>query len=184
MIIWLLIILLPTLAIVLAVMTVLFAFALVNRIRCYKKIKQICKRKKYKITFPRKLLASFFKYSNQPDIVIETPDENYLVRFITCAEKSLFYKFPTAEWYVSFERILSSPINPTGRFKHLPRFDEKYNSENGSVENKYIMVFAPRMPKVNYLDVKNPDQAVVGNTSNIENWTIYDNEHFIELIAK
>ena len=181
---FILIFLIPVSVIAVFAFIISFIYAFIHRMVWYKKIKQICKEKNYKIVFPRKLLASFFKYSDKPDVIIETPDENYLVRFITCAEKSLFYNFPTAEWYVSFERILSSPINPTGRFKHLPRFDEKYNSENGSVENKYIMVFAPRMPKVNYLDAKNPNQAVVGNTSNIENWTIYDNEHFIELIAK
>lgn len=184
MIVWFLIVLIPILAIVLSVEIVKFIFALINRVRCYKEIKRICKTENYKVIFPRKLLSSFFKYSDKPDVVIETPDENYLIRFITCKDKSLFYNFPTSEWYVSFERILSVPINPTGRFKHLPAFNDKYNSENNSVENKYIMVFAPCIPKVQYLNCKNSKQEMAGNTTNIGEWIVYDKEHFICAIMK
>ena len=184
MIIWFLIILIPVLVIVLSVEIVKSIFALVSRIRFYKKIKQICKTKNYKVIFPRKLLSSFFKYSDKPDVVIETLNENCLIRFITCKNKSLFYNFPTSEWYVSFERVLSVPINPTGRFKHLPAFDKKYNSDKESVENKCIMIFAPCMPKVQYLDCKNSKQEMAGNTANIGEWIVYDKEHFISAITK
>ena len=177
---FILIFLIPISVIVVFAFIISFIYAFIHRMIWYKKIKQICKEKNYKIVFPRKLLASFFKYSDKPDVIIETPDENYLVRFITCAEKSLFYNFPTAEWYVSFERILSYPINPTGRFKHLPRFDEKYNSENGSVENKYIMVFAPKMPKISYLNANNSERKMAGTLTKIEEWTIYDFRTWLE----
>ena len=143
----------------------------------YKKIKQICKEKNYKIVFPRKLLASFLKYSDKPDVIIETAEEKFLIRFITCKSKDLFYNFPNSQWYVSFERILSVPINPTGRFKHLPPFDKRYYSDN--IENKCIMIFAPKMPKISYLNTNNSERKMGGSATQIDEWIIYDSESYI-----
>ena len=143
-------------------------------------IKRICKEKNYKITLPRKLLASFFRYSNKPDIIIETDNKNYLLRFVTCKNKSLFYNFPTSEWYVSFERVLSAPINPTGRFKHLPPFDEIYYSN--TVENKCIMIFAPCMPKISYLKDKNSKRELAGNSVVIEDWILCEPKFYLDNI--
>ena len=168
------IILIPVLVIVLSVEIVKSIFALVSRIRFYKKIKQICKTKNYKVIFPRKLLSSFFKYSDKPDVVIETAEEKFLIRFITCKSKDLFYNFPNSQWYVSFERILSVPINPTGRFKHLPPFDKRYYSDN--IENKCIMIFAPKMPKISYLNTNNSERKMGGSATQIDEWTIYNFE--------
>ena len=143
----------------------------------YKKIKQICKEKNYKIVFPRKLLASFFKYSDKPDVIIETAEEKFLIRFITCKSKDLFYNFPNSQWYVSFERILSVPINPTGRFKHLPPFDKRYYSDN--IENKCIMIFAPCIPKISYLKDKNSKRELAGNSIEMGDWILYDSKCFL-----
>ena len=178
---FILIFLIPVSVIVVFAFIISFIYAFIHRMVWYKKIKKICKEKNYKIVFPRKLLASFFKYSDKPDLIIETAEEKFLIRFITCKSKDLFYNFPTSQWYVSFERILSVPINPTGRFKHLPPFDKRYYSDN--IENKCIMIFAPCMPKVQYLNCKNSKQEMAGNTANIGEWIVHDKEHFIELIA-
>ena len=140
MVVIILIVLIPVLAIAISVAIFAFVHAFIERLSFYKQIKRICKEQNYKIALPRKLFASFFRYCHKPDIIIETPNKKYLLRFITCKNKSLFYNFPTPEWYVSFERVLSAPINPTGRFKHLPPFDKAYYSDN--TENKCIMVFA------------------------------------------
>ena len=178
---FILIFLIPVSVIVVFAFIISFIYAFIHRMVWYKKIKKICKEKNYKIVFPRKLLASFFKYSDKPDVIIETAEEKFLIRFITCKSKDLFYNFPNSQWYVSFERILSVPINPTGRFKHLPPFDKRYYSDN--IENKCIMIFAPCMPKVQYLNCKNSKQEMAGNTANIGEWIVHDKEHFIELIA-
>ena len=92
----------------------------------------------------------------------------------------MFYNFPTPEWYVSFERVLSVPLNPTGRFKHLPPFDEKYYSDN--TENKCIMVFAPRIPKISYLKDKDSKRELAGNAITIGEWTIFDSKKFLTSI--
>ena len=177
MIVILLIVLIPVLVIVISASVISFVRAFVDRILFYKQIKQICKGKKYKITFPRKLLASFFSYSDKPDVVIETSNKNYLIRFMTCKNKNLFYNFPTPEWHVSFERVLSAPINPTGRFKHLPAFDKTYFRDN--IENKCIMIFAPCIPKISYLKDKNSKRELAGNSIEREDWIVYDSKCFL-----
>ena len=180
MIVILLIVLIPVLVIVISASVISFVRAFVDRILFYKQIKQICKGKKYKITFPRKLLASFFRYSDKPDVIIETSNKNYLIRFITCKNKNLFYNFPTPEWHVSFERVLSAPINPTGRFKHLPAFDKTYFRDN--IENKCIMIFAPCIPKISYLKDKNSKRELAGNSIEMEDWIVYDSKCFLSNI--
>ena len=180
MIVIILIVLIPVLVIVISASVISFVRAVVDRILFYKQIKQICKGKKYKITFPRKLLASFFIYSDKPDVIIETSNKNYLIRFITCKNKNLFYNFPTPEWYVSFEKVLSAPINPTGRFKHLPAFDKTYFRDN--IENKCIMIFAPDMPKISYLKDKNSKRELAGNSVEMEDWIVYDSKYFLSNI--
>ena len=177
---FILIFLIPVLVIVAFVFIISFIYALIHRMIWYKKIKQICKEKNYKIVFPRKLLASFFRYSDKPDIIIETDNKNYLLRFVTCKNKSLFYNFLTSEWYVSFERVLSAPINPTGRFKHLPPFGKKYYCDH--VENKNIMIFAPHMPKISYLKDKNSKRELAGNSVTIEDWILCEPKFYLDNI--
>lgn len=180
MVVIILIVLIPVLAIVISVAIFAFVHAFIERLSFYKRIKRICKEQNYKIALPRKLFASFFRYCHKPDVIIETPNKKYLLRFITCKNKSLFYNFPTPEWYVSFERVLSAPINPTGRFKHLPPFDEAYYSDN--TENKCIMVFAPRMPKISYLKDENSKRELAGNAITIGEWTIFESKKFLTSI--
>ncbi len=180
MIVIILIVLIPVLIIVISASAFSFVRAFIDRISFYKQIKQICKEQNYKIALPRKLFASFFRYCHKPDIIIETPNKKYLLRFITCKNKSLFYNFPTPEWYVSFERVLSVPINPTGRFKHLPPFDKAYYSDH--TENKCILVFAPYMPKTSYLKDKNSKRELAGNAIIIEEWTVYESKYFLSSI--
>lgn len=171
---FILIFLIPVSVIVVFAFIISFIYALIHRMIWYKKIKQICKEKNYKIVFPRKLLASFFKYSDKPDLIIETAEEKFLIRFITCKSKDLFYNFPNSQWYVSFERVLSVPVNPTGRFKHLPPFNKKHYSDN--IENKCIMIFAPKMPKISYLNTNNSERKMGGSATQIDEWTIYNFE--------
>lgn len=176
-----LIVLIPVLVIVISASVISFVRAFIDRVSFYKRLKQICKEKTYKLTLPRKLLASFFRYSNKPDIIIETDNKNYLIRFVTCKNKSLFYNFPTPEWYISFERVLSAPINPTGKFKHLLPFDERYYSD--TVENKCIMIFAPCMPKISYLKDRNSKRELAGNSVVIEDWILCESKFYLDNIT-
>ena len=174
-----LIVLIPVVVILLSVFLVSFIRAFLHRVSFYKQISDICNEKGYSVIRPRKILSSFFRYSDKPDLVITKNNENYLIRFITCKNKALFYNFPTPEWYVSFERVLSMPINPTGRFKHLPPFDEKYYSTDDGIENMLIIVFAPQMPKVSYLKDKASKRELSGSSAKMEEWTICSDKYFI-----
>lgn len=166
-----LIVLIPVLVVVISASVFSFVRAFIDRILFYKQIKQICNEQNYKIIFPRKILASFFRYSNKPDIIIETTNKNYLLRFITCKNKSLFYNFPTPEWYVSFEKIIAAPINPTGKFKHLPAFSEIYY--NANIDANLVMVFTPYLPKISYLTEKNAKREIFEKTDTIGEWLVF-----------
>lgn len=171
MIIVILIVLIPVLLVVVSASVFSFIRALIDRILFYKQIRQICKTKKYKLTFSRNFFAPFFKYSNKPDIIIKTSDKNYLIRIITCKSKSLIYRFPSPEWCVSFEKIISAPINPTGRFRHLPAFNELYYNDN--IDNTLVMVFAPCMPKISYLTATNTKREILEKADMIGEWSVY-----------
>ena len=84
MIVIILIVLIPVLVIVISAAIISFVHAYIDRIAFYKQIKRICKEQNYKIALPRKLFASFFRYCHKPDVIIETPNKKYLLRFITC----------------------------------------------------------------------------------------------------
>lgn len=171
MIVVILMVLIPVLVIVACVSIFSFVRAVIHRSLFYKRISQICKTKKYKLTFSRNFFAPFFKYSNKPDIIIKTSDKNYLIRIITCKSKSLIYKFPSSEWYVSFEKIISAPINPTGRFRHLPAFNELYYNNN--IDNTLVMVFAPCMPKISYLTKDSIKREISESNDTIGGWSVY-----------
>ena len=157
-----------------------FVRALINKLSFYRKLKQACKSKGLKAEFPRKLLASIFRYAGRPDVVVETPTEKYLIRFINCDNKSLCFNFPSPEWYVSFENVLSAMINPTGRFKHLPRFKNEYLDIESEREVKQIMIFAPSFPKISYLDEQKAQKKICGRGTNLEYWIISDEKYFLE----
>ena len=166
-----LIVLIPVLEIVISAAIISFVHAYIDRIAFYKQIKRICKEQNYKIALPRKLFASFFRYCHKPDVIIETPNKKYLLRFITCKNKSLFYNFPSPEWYVSFEKIIAAPINPTGKFKHLPAFSEIYY--NANIEANLVMVFTPYLPKISYLTEKNAKREIFEKTDTIGEWLVF-----------
>ena len=173
MIIIILMALIPALIIVACVSIFSFIRAFIDRILFYKRIDKLCKAKKYKVSFARNPLASLLGYSAKPDIVIKTSAKNYLVRIITCNDRFLFYKFPSPEWYVSYERIISVPINPTGRFKHLPPFKEEYYNKSDCIENKLVMVFAPCMPKISYLTKGSIKREISESNDTIGGWSVY-----------
>lgn len=172
MIIIILMALIPALIIVACVSIFSFIRAFIDRILFYKRIDKLCKAKKYKISFARNPLASLLGYSAKPDIVIKTSAKNYLVRIITCNDRFLFYKFPSPEWYVSYERIISVPINPTGRFKHLPPFKEEYYNKSDCVENKLVMIFAPCVPKISYLSESYTQRNIAERSDTISKWAV------------
>lgn len=177
-----LIVLIPVLAIVVCASAFSFIRAFIDRISFYKQTKQICKEQNYKIAFPRKLLASFFRYSSNPDIIIETANKNYLLRFITCKNKNLIYRFPSPEWYVSFEKILSAPINPTGKFKHLPAFNKIYHSYN--IKADLVMVFTPYVPKISYLTEKNTKREISEKADSIGEWSVLSAKDFLSELCR
>ena len=157
-----------------------FVRAFVDKLLFHKILKEACKTKGFKVEFPRIFLASLFRYAGRPDVVVETPTEKYLIRFINCDNKSLCFNFPSPEWYVSFENVLSAMINPTGRFKHLPRFKNEYLDIESEREVKQIMIFAPSFPKISYLDEQKAQKKIGGRGTNLEYWIISDEKYFLE----
>lgn len=176
----LLIVCIPLAAILIFVSLFSFARALILRISFYRKLSIFAQNNKFKLKKTRNILASFFCFSSKPDLILKVADKEYLIRFVTCMNQNLFYNFPTDEYYIRFERVLSLPFNPTGRFRYLPPLKEEFLGKN---EKKvFVLLFAPSLAKVSYLNNEKTQRKWTGNTKEIGNWLVYKEMAFLDFL--
>lgn len=157
--------------------------SVMSKVQLYKKLKTICNENKFALQFNRKFIASFFKFSTIPDITIKRHRKTYHIRLIPCKDKRLYYVFPSGEYYVAFARI-EWTFNPTGSFKHIPPFDQKYQTENESSEIENVLLFLPVTPKISVLNDDQTQQQSLGPTSDMYGWSIHDFNSFVYELSK
>lgn len=179
----LLIIAAPIVAICLFVDIYCLIKAFISKAILYKKIKKICFNNKYTVIFKRRFLASFFKYSNIPDIMIDVPNIIYNIRIITCKNKLTYYVFPSDEYFVSFQ-IIKSSVNPTGEFRYLPKFDLNQKDDKILKENKNILLFIPFLPNVSMLNDTHTQRIKLTEKSCICDWEIHSAKSFLNILEK
>ena len=153
--------------------------SVMSKARLYKKLKTICNENKFALQFNRKFIASFFKFSTIPDITIKRHRKTYHIRLMPCENKRLYYVFPSGEYYVAFARI-EWTFNPTGSFKHIPPFDQKYQTENESSEIENVLLFFSVMPNISVLDDNHTQRTVLEKTRQIFGWSVYTPTSFID----
>lgn len=171
-----LIVVIPAVVICLIIAIYSFIKAIISKICFYNSIKKICSTNHVILRFNRRFMASFFKFSSHPDLIIELPKKKYNIRLMICKNKHRYYVFPSEEYYISFERIISS-FNPTGKFQHIPSFDQKYHHDNQS-EN--ILLFLPFTPKISVLNDNHTKRILLGETRQIFGWSVYTPTSFID----
>lgn len=76
-----------------------------KRTKLMRKISKACGSHGYKLLRVRNPFASFFRKSSSPDIIVETPDALYCVRFVTCFMKRRYYHFASEEVCVKVRKV-------------------------------------------------------------------------------
>lgn len=155
-----------------------------------KKVNKKCVEKMYSITHPRTFLASIIKTSSTPDMIIRTPENEFIVRFITCRQRKRMWYFVNAEYYVRVLRVYFNfpgskrydPMDLNRKMGRLPPIDNKYSDEsNNSAKTTLVMLFNPSPVEINYID-ENNKKFIAGNGSVIYGWTVYDGNAFLSLL--
>ena len=158
-----------------------FTKAIILRFLLYKQLRKICDNNGWILLKPRKIFSSFVKFSPVPDLIIETHHKIYLIRFFTCKNKNLYYVFPTPEYCIYFERILSS-FNPTGRFKYLPKFNDTYNNAKNNKTFEKIILFSPCFGKISCLNAEQTERRYIGRESYMDGWRIFNDSSFLNML--
>ncbi len=165
--------------------------AIYNRIRAtvlrallYMKLKKICKKRGFEFTAPRFIFASFFRLSTKPDIVIKTPDEDLIVRIITCFARKRTYHFVNHEWFVRvFKYFLLSlafhsgePLTLSRRVLRLPPTDEEFLRPDGRKKQE-ILLFSPSPLEITFNTSSNR-REIASNGTDFEAWLVFNGKGF------
>ena len=163
--------------------------AIILRFMLYAKLGRISRENGYTIETPRFILASFFKLSAKPDVIIRTSDTEYIVRIITCRARKRIYHFANHEWFVRAFRyyILSlafhsgEPLTVTKICKYLPPLGEEYIS-CGELRRQVVLLFNPSPLEITYTTRTN--QREIGtNGSDFDGWMIYNAKGFTNALT-
>lgn len=164
--------------------------AIILRVMLYSKLGSICRKKGYELQKPRAIFASFFKLSSAPDVIIRTPDTEYLLRIITCRARKRVYHFVNHEWFVRALRyyVLSlafhsgEPLTVTKTSKYLPPLDGKYISSDTDRKQQVVLLFNPSPLEITYTTRSN-QREIGGNDSDFDGWLIYNAKGFEKLLS-
>lgn len=162
--------------------------AIVLRIILYIKLAKVCKNKGYIMEKTRFILASFFKYSPKPDIIIRANDIDYIVRVITCRARKRIYHFVNHEWFVRVFRyyILTlafhsgTPVTLSKSCKHLPPIDEKYLQHDGR-KKQVVLLFNPSPLDITFTTRANR-REIGTNGADFDGWVIYNAREFVQKV--
>ena len=170
--------------------------ALITRGSLYRKLSKLCRNNGYELEKPRSPLASFFRFSKNPDVILRTTDREYLIRLVTCRARKRFWHFVSPEYAVRYMRFYFAAFGAsktTGlrafeRYFHLPPFDEDYMKEtytkNGeTVQKQQILLFDPQPIRITCVQGGNSSVNAASGTE-FDGWLIYNAKGFSELLKK
>lgn len=157
---------------------------LILRIKFYKDLQKRCDKNCVGIRKARTFLSTFFTHSSKPDLVVETSDTEYSVRFITCRSKGRSYHFPSPEFYVSSlysTHVMSGMgLHSLASFRHLPRMKE-IPSEKKIVQ---VLLFNPSPREITYVDQDKAQKVLAANGAQYEGILFYNAQGFLDLLSE
>ena len=136
----------------------------------------------------RSFFASFFRFSDTPDIIITTAHEKYLLRFFGCLSKKRFYYFVSSEYFIRSLQIFTllpmalkfdSPHFFACRKRMCP-FKEEYLKDEPSKQTQLIILINPTPSSIYYLNKNNQGRSSAVNGAKIGNWAIYNGSGFLD----
>lgn len=106
------------------------------------RLMRIGREKGYAVQRVRSGAAALFRTSDRPDLVLDTPESEYRIRFLTCRSRKRFYHFVTPEYYVRYRKLYFAVVGvdkTTGlrlleSFRRLPPYAAEW-SVGGKDEN-------------------------------------------------
>ena len=178
-------IILMLLDILLTFFIVLFIFrffrVIFMRVRLVANIKSICKNKKYSITKIRSPFASVFYKSSKMDMIVNTQNNVYHVKFISSFSKKKIYHFVDENNYITYSKIyfalpMAKDASAIPVFMSSHRFPiiEKTNE-------KYVFLFNPMPNDVTYI-AQNGSKQIASNGSLIGDFYVYNGKGFCRIL--
>lgn len=160
------------------------------RIVFMNKLQKQCSKLEYKIEKKRSFFASFFRFSDTPDIIITTSHEKYMLRFFCCLSKKRFYYFVSSEYYIrSFQIFTLLPMAikfDSPHFfacrKHMCPFKEDYTKDALTAQTKLVILINPVPSSIYYLNKDNQGQSSVVDGAKVGNWSMYSGKGFLNLL--
>lgn len=176
---------LPVLAVAFVWITVCEIIHICQKTKFYRNITENAEKNKFRVSKPRNVLSSIFRYSSTPDLIVEGAKEKYLIRYIDTFDQSKCFVFPTEEYYVSFDKIaLTWGFDLTEKFKHLPKINERYLSVKDGQKLVKVLVFGPKIGKITALSDDLKSTQTINSGEVMFDWLAFDHKSFLEFFEK
>ena len=185
---WVVIFLIIEALIVVYIITSVYSFvrAVIIRSSFLKKLRSIVSEKGYTLKSERKAFASFFKSASAPDLILETKETKYLIRFITCYKRKRFYHFANEQYYAFYSKLFfalplakqEESLRGQEKFRYLPPLDQKYIDEKAEEKPQNVFLFSPAPVEITHLG------KILSNGDKIENHLIFSGKGFLEYLSR
>ena len=162
-----------------------FFRAIFLRIRFYIKLKKLCSEKGYTLSKKRSIFASFLRMTSKADFIVDTVNERYSVRVITCFAHKRAYHFINEKFYVRFTRFgyvlpMSKAINKIRFFEKMKKMPPLKNSEDKNI--KQVLLLNPSPMEVFQLEGNRMNKSLVRDGSEMYGWTVYSGLGFLKYL--
>ena len=173
---------LPVLAVAFLVLSVYEIIHLCKKRKFYKRLIKSAQENKYRVSTPRKMFSSRFRYSSTPDIIVEGARKKFLIRYIDTFDDSRCFVFPTEEFYVSFSKLaLTLGFDMTENFKHLPKLDKSFLAAKEDQSVIKVLILGPKIGTVTAMSDDLKTTKSVYNKEMMFDWLVCDQKGFMEL---
>lgn len=161
-----------------------FVRAILMRLGFMKTLKRICNDKQYTVKKLRSPLASIFYKSDKIDLIVDTKETVYNVKFISSLSRKKVYHFVDTKNYITYLRLyfalpMATKFNESILFLSYHRFPtvEKKQGER----EKYVILFNPVPNDITHI-ADDGARHTTGNGAMIEDFYIYNGKGFCSFI--
>ena len=160
------------------------ARAILMRLSFIRKIKKICNDKQYTIKKLRSPLLSIFYKSDKIDLILDTKDTVYNIKFMSSLSRKKVYHFVDTKNYITYLKMyfalpMATKFNESILFLSYHRFPavEKKQGDN----EKYVILFNPIPNEITHIG-DDGARHITANGAKIEDFYIYNAKGFCSFI--
>ena len=158
--------------------------AILMRISFMRRLKAICKDKQYTLKKLRSPLASVFYKSDKIDLIVDTNDTVYNVKFISSLSRKKVYHFVDETNYITYLKLyfalpMATKFNESILFLSYHRFPwvEKKEADN----EKYVMLFNPVPNSITYIATDGA-RHTLDNGEMLGDFVVYNGKGFFSFL--